>query len=90
MTTKNELISGVADDANVTREVAKAVVEATFGIIGDLLSAGDSVQISGFGKFDVKESKARQGRNPQTGEAINIPAGRRVVFKPAAALKDVI
>ena len=90
MTTKSELIAGVADDAGVSNAVATKVVDATFEMIGDLLAAGDKVTIAKFGSFEVKETKERNGHNPATGAPITIPAGRKISFKPSTDLKDII
>ncbi len=59
-------------------------------IIAYYLSEGEDVSLPGIGKFTVKETAARKGRNPATGEAIEIPAGRKVVFKPSKSLKDAL
>lgn len=90
MTVKSDIAAGVADECNLSKQDAKRAVDAAFEIVADLLSSGERVQIHGFGVFDVKDTKPRVGRNPRTGEAISIPAGKKVAFKPAPALKEVL
>ena len=67
---------------------AEAAYEKLFAIISEGLKQGDSVSISGFGSFKVVNRKARKGRNPQTGEALQIPASKAVKFTPSKALKE--
>ena len=87
---KTELIASVAQTAGVTKKDAERVVNAAFGTITAQLAAGEKVQISGFGTFEVKERQARVGRNPQTKQAIEIPASKTPAFKPAKTLKDAV
>ena len=87
---KTELIAAVAEKAGITKKDAERVVNATVETITASLVKGDKVQVSGFGIFEVKDCKARVARNPQTKEAVQIPATRRPAFKAAKALKDVI
>ena len=87
---KTELIAAVAEKTGLTKKDAERVVSATFETITANLVAGDKVQISGFGNFEVKAREARVGRNPRTKETIQIPATRLPAFKPSKALKDVI
>jgi DNA-binding protein HU-beta len=87
---KTELITSVAQAAGVTKKDAERVVNAAFETITAQLAAGEKVQISGFGTFEVKERQARVGRNPQTKEAIEIPASKAPAFKPAKTLKDAV
>lgn len=87
---KTELIASVAQNANITKKDAERIVNATFDIIAAQLAAGDRVQVSGFGIFEVKERQARVGRNPKTNATIEIPASKSPAFKPAKALKDAI
>jgi len=65
-------------------------VDALFDVISAALKSGDSITVPGFGVFSVKDRAARQGRNPQTGATIQIPAAKVVGFKPGRALKDAV
>lgn len=87
---KTELIAAVAERTGVTKKDAERVVSATFDTIAAQLAAGEKVQVTGFGIFEVKEREARVGRNPLTGEAIQIAASRTPAFKPGKALKDSV
>ena len=87
---KSELISAVAENAGLTKKDTEKVVNAVFDSIGDALAKGDKVQVIGFGTFDVRERKAREGRNPATGDTITIPAVKVPVFKAGKALKDTV
>ena len=87
---KTELIAAVAEKTGMTRKDAATVVGATFDTIIASLQAGDKVQVSGFGNFEVKERGARVGRNPHTKEEIQIPATRLPAFKASKALKDSV
>ena len=71
-------------------DAAAAAVDVVLGEIGHALEHGEDVRLSGFGTFRVKERAARAGRNPRTGEAIEIPARRAVSFSPAKALTDAM
>jgi DNA-binding protein HU-beta len=87
---KTELIAAVAEKTGLTKKDAERVVNATFETISQNLAAGNKVQISGFGNFEVKAREARVGRNPRTKETIEIPATRLPVFKASKALKDSV
>jgi DNA-binding protein HU-beta len=84
----SELADAVASAANLSKVDARKVVEAVFAAIVDAAAAGEEVSLTGFGKFKVKESAAREGRNPSTGETIQIAASRKLGFSPAKAVKD--
>ena len=86
--TKPELAKRVAADAGITAGQAASVVDAAFDAIAGELAAGRDVAIAGFGKFSVIERAARAGRNPATGEAIQIAGSRAAKFSAAAALKQ--
>lgn len=88
--TKKELIAGVADMNDMEKSLVEDVLNATLEMTQDALSEGESVDFYGFGKFIVNERKARKGRNPATGETIDIAAKNAVAFKPAKALKDAV
>ncbi|GAB6933050.1 MAG TPA: HU family DNA-binding protein [Calditerricola sp.] len=87
---KTELVAKVAERANLTKKDAARAVDAVFDSIMEALKAGDKVQIVGFGNFEVRDRKPRKGRNPQTGEEIEIPGGKVPAFKPGKGLKEAI
>ena len=87
---KTELIASVAQSTEISKKDVERVVSATFNTIAAQLSAGERVQVSGFGIFEVKERQARVGRNPKTNATIEITASKSPAFKPAKALKDAI
>ena len=87
---KTELIAAIADQANLSKKDAEAALNAFTGIVGNALKDGDKVQLVGFGTFDVSERAARTGRNPHTGEAIEIKASKSPKFKAGKALKDLV
>lgn len=87
---KSELISKVAENTDLTKKDVTKAVEAVFEAISEALQGGDKVQLVGFGNFEVRERSARKGRNPQTGEEIEIAASRVPAFKAGKALKDGI
>ena len=86
--TTNDLIDALAAQAGATRAEAKKLVDGVFGAIMDAASKGEEVAINGFGKFKVKASPARDGRNPATGETIKIAASKKLTFAAAKAVKD--
>lgn len=87
---KSELVDSVAEKAEVTKKEAEKVVNAVFASISEALAAGDKVQLVGFGTFEVRERAARTGRNPQTGNTIEIAAAKVPAFKAGKALKDAV
>ena len=87
---KTELVTLVAQNAGMTKKDAERCLNAAFDAITASLRAGDKVQLSGFGIFEVKDREARVGRNPRTKETIEIPATRTPTFKPSKALKDSV
>lgn len=87
---KAQLIQKIAENGNMTKKDAEVALNAVVAAVADAVAAGEKVQISGFGSFDVKARDARTGRNPKTGEAVEIAASKRVVFSAAQALKDKI
>lgn len=87
---KTELIAKVAELSELTKKDATKAVDAIFDSIAGALQEGDKVQLIGFGNFEVRERSARKGRNPQTGEEIEIAASKVPAFKPGKALKDAI
>lgn len=87
---KTDLIAHVASKADMTKKDAEQVVNAFFAAVEDALKVGDKVQLIGFGTFEVRDRQARKGRNPQTGDEIDIPATRVPAFKAGKALKDSV
>jgi len=87
---KAELIDAVATQAGLQKAEATKAVDAVFESIAGALKAGDQVSLLGFGTFVVKTRAARSGRNPRTGETIEIPASKAPVFKAGKALKDAV
>ena len=85
--TTTELANILAEKTGSTKKAAKEQIDTVVGLIAAALAAGDGVRLSGFGTFDVVDREARTGRNPQTGEAIEIAASKAVKFKAATALK---
>ena len=88
MTTKKELIDSIAERTGVKKSGAELVLNATLAEIERALLAGQPVTLHGFGTFELKKRDARTGRNPRTGEPVEIAASKAVTFKPAKALKD--
>lgn len=87
---KTELVSQVAEKAEVTKKEAEKVIGAVFASIEEALEKGHKVQLVGFGTFEVRERAARTGRNPKTGEEITIAAAKVPAFKPGKALRDAV
>ncbi|MGB9804778.1 MULTISPECIES: HU family DNA-binding protein [Desulfofundulus] len=87
---KAELISQVAEKTELTKKDAEKAVSAVLAAIEEALARGDKVQLVGFGTFEIRERAARKGRNPQTGEEIEIAAARVPVFKAGKALRDAV
>lgn len=87
---KTELVAAVAQKSELTKKDAEKAVAAVTEAIANALSTGEKVQLIGFGTFEVRNREARVGKNPRTGEAINIPASKVPAFKPGAALKAIV
>ncbi|KZZ42541.1 MAG: HU family DNA-binding protein [Saccharospirillaceae bacterium] len=87
---KSELIDAIAASADIPKAAAGRALDAMIDSIGGALKEGDQVALVGFGTFQVKERAARTGRNPQTGEPIEIKAAKVPSFKPGKALKDAV
>ena len=85
---KMELISAIAEKAELSKKDAEKALTAVVESISEALKTGDKVQLIGFGSFEVKNREARIGRNPKTKEEIRIPASKTPVFKAGKALKD--
>ncbi len=87
---KEQLVDKVAARAAMTKKQANQALDVTLDLIAGELARGSRVVLVGFGTFAVRRARARTGRNPQTGETVPIPAGRRVVFRPGKLLKDAV
>lgn len=87
---KAELVAAIAEQADISKMVAENVLKAFTDIVTQELSKGGKVQLIGFGTFEVSERAARTGRNPQTGEEMQIAASRAPKFKAGKALKDAV
>jgi|SRR5947209_6077483 len=88
--TKADLIEEVAKIVELTRKDSEVVVETIFDSIVHSLRVGDKIEIRGFGSFRTRERKARVGRNPKTGDKVEVPAKKIPFFKPSKELKDVV
>jgi DNA-binding protein HU-beta len=88
--TKFELISKTAEKAGITKAAAEKVVEAVIETLREAISKGERVAIPGLGVFNVKERKAKKGRDLRTGKEITIPAKKAVVFTAAKSLKEAV
>jgi integration host factor subunit beta len=88
--TKAELVEDVAKAAELTKKDAERLVEIVFESIIETLNQGEKIELRGFGSFRVRERGARRGRNPKTGDPVNIPAKRVPYFKPGKELKELI
>lgn len=87
---KTEMIDAIATAADLPKAAAGRALDAVLDSVAQALKAGDQVTLVGFGTFSVKERAARTGRNPKTGEAIEIKASKQPAFKPGKALKDAL
>ena len=90
MMNKTELIAAAAERSGLTKKDAEKALNAAIDAITAALVAGDKVQVSGFGIFEVKVREARMGRNPHTGEAMEIAASRVPAFKASKTMKDAL
>jgi DNA-binding protein HU-beta len=87
---KTELVNAVATQAELTKKDATAAVDALFETISKTLAKEEKIQLIGFGTFEVRERSARKGRNPQTGEEIDIAASKVPAFKSGKELKEAV
>ncbi len=87
---KTELIGEVAKKAGLTKKDTEKVINSFIDVVQESLSGGDTVAILGFGTFVARERPAREGRNPRTGEPIQIPAAKVPVFRPGRGLRDAV
>ena len=87
---KSELVEAVAAASGLTKADATRAIDATFATIAEALKAGNKVPVAGFGTFAVSQRGERNGRNPQTGATVVIPARKAVTFKAGTALKESV
>lgn len=87
---KNDLVAAVADNTGLSKADCAKAVDGVFDAITDSLKAGTEVRLVGFGTFEVRRRAASKGRNPRTGEAIDIPASNQPKFKAGKGLKDSV
>jgi DNA-binding protein HU-beta len=87
---KTELIEEIASRAELSKSQAQTALEATLDAIQEQVKQGNKVSITGFGNFERRERAARTGRNPQTGEEMQVPASKAPAFKPGKAFKDAV
>jgi integration host factor subunit alpha len=88
--TKADIIESVYEKVGFSKKEAAEVVEMVFDTIKETLERGEKIKISGFGNFIVRDKKSRVGRNPQTGEEIEISARRVLTFRPSQVLKNAL
>ncbi|AJA07184.1 MULTISPECIES: HU family DNA-binding protein [Sphingomonadales] len=84
----SDLADKLAADSGLSKVDARKTVDAVFAAIAQAAAGGEEISLNGFGKFKVKETAAREGRNPATGETIQIAASKKLTFAPAKAVKD--
>ena len=87
---KTELVAAIADQAELSKKDAEKALKAFADIVAEELRKGEQEQLVGFGTFEVSERAAREGRNPQTGAVMKIPASKAPKFKAGKALKDSV
>ena len=87
---KSEIVASLADSNELSRGKAEKVVDDLLELIADALAKGDKVVLSGFGTFEVRTRVARSGRNPRTGETIDVPEQKTPAFKVGKLLKDAV
>ena len=87
---KTELVAAMAEQTNLSKKDAEAALKAFIDVVSEELKKGEKVQVVGFGTFEVSERAAREGRNPQTGETMEIKASKTPKFKAGKALKDMM
>ena len=87
---KTELIAAMSEVSGLTKKDAEAALNAYIEVVTDALKAGDSVQLIGFGTFEVRERSAKECKNPRTGEPVQVPASKAPVFKASKNLKESV
>ncbi|CAM3108334.1 DNA-binding protein HU-beta [Lactobacillus bombicola] len=90
MANKADIVNEVASKTDLTKKQIAAAIDAIFSSIQDDLAKNEKVQLIGFGTFEVRQRAARKGRNPQTGDEIEIPASVVPAFRPGKALKEAV
>lgn len=90
MMKKPEVVKHVSEIAGITQGDANRAIKSLVKVIQDAMKNGQSVSLSGLGSFRTKARKARQGRNPKTGEIIPVPPGKKISFKPTTTLRKLI
>lgn len=88
--TKADIIEGVYEKVGFSKKESAEIVELVFDTVKETLERGDKIKISGFGNFQVRHKKTRMGRNPQSGQPIQIPARRVLTFRPSQVLKSAL
>ncbi|OYT71684.1 MAG: integration host factor subunit beta [Chloracidobacterium sp. CP2_5A] len=88
--TKAELVEAVARAADLTKKDAEVVVDEVFAAIIESLNRGEKIELRGFGSFRIRQRNSRRGRNPKTGDAVDIPAKSVPYFKPGKELRELI
>ncbi|AXB80239.1 HU family DNA-binding protein [Novosphingobium sp. P6W] len=84
----SDLAEHISETAGTTKADARKIVDAVFEAIAEAAANGDDISLHGFGKFKIKDSPEREGRNPATGEAMTIKASKKLSFAPAKAIKE--
>ena len=87
---KTELVAAIANETGLTKKDSEAAVKAFIDVVSEEFKKGSKVQLVGFGTFEISQRAAREGRNPQTGDAMEIQASRTPKFKAGKALKDLV
>ena len=87
---KTELVAAIAEKTELSKKDVEKAVKAFTDVVAEELKKGEKIQLVGFGTFEVAERAAREGRNPSTGETMNIPASKSPKFKAGKALKDLV
>lgn len=87
---KTDLVSAIADKTELTKKDSEKALKAFMDVVTEELQKGEKIQLVGFGTFEVSDRAARTGKNPQTGESIEIPAARAPKFKAGSALKESV
>lgn len=88
--TKADIVEKIHTTTGLSKKDSAEMLESVFAIMKESLEAGESIRVSGFGNFEVKQKEARRGRNPQTGEAITIEARKVLTFKPSTLLRQAV
>ncbi|MFA5069400.1 MAG: HU family DNA-binding protein [Candidatus Omnitrophota bacterium] len=88
--TKKDIVIKIADETGIKQIVVKEVVQKTIDAMIEALSKGETLELRNFGIFKVKDRKGRTGRNPRTGEAVNVPGKKVVSFKPGLVMKQKV